>query len=126
MTKEDQDKIIEHTMKNIDSGHSIFLRAVAKDLQLNDHSPKDLLHAAEEITFNRRYKFDIDKDFGIYVILDKDYKEPTAEEKETERLTFKKLRFEARMAQWTYYTYWFAFLLSIAGFVIGLIALLRT
>jgi hypothetical protein len=126
MTKQDQDKIIEHTMTNIDTGHRIFLRAIAKDLQLNDHSQKDLLHIAEKITFNRRYMFDIDNDFGIYVVVDKDYKEPTEVEKETERLSFKKLKYETQIAERTYKTFWVAFWLSVAAFIMSLIALIKT
>ncbi len=53
--------------------------------------------------------------------------EVLAREKKNEMLRDEatKLKFEARTAKFTYYTYWLAFASSIAGLIISLIAILK-
>jgi hypothetical protein len=57
---------------------------------------------------------------------DPTYKEPTERDKEIDELNFKKLKYEAKIAERTYNTFWWAFWISIGAFGISVISLILT
>lgn len=46
-------------------------------------------------------------------------------ESEEKEITFKKLKYDMKISKFTYYTYWVAFALSVAAFIMSLLLLLR-